>query len=109
LCTRGADALVIAGSSISGDRHDRHVFQLLISPKHLHQLDAGDKGQLDIGNDQIGLEGARRLQCVAAVGHRLGFVAMRRQQVAEQLDVEGIVLDNQDLGQAIPPEKPTRR
>jgi hypothetical protein len=29
---------------------------------------------------------------------------MRRQQVAEQLDVEGIVLDNQDLGQAVTPK-----
>jgi hypothetical protein len=31
-------------------------------------------------------------------------MAVRRQQVAEQLDVEGVVLDNQDLGQAIPPQ-----
>jgi hypothetical protein len=26
-------------------------------------------------------------------------VAVRREQVAEQLDVEGVVLDDQDLGQ----------
>jgi hypothetical protein len=32
-------------------------------------------------------------------------MAMRRQQVAEQLDVEGVVLDNQDLGQ--PKRSPT--
>jgi hypothetical protein len=28
-------------------------------------------------------------------------MAVRREQVAEQLDVEGIVLDNQDPGQAL--------
>ena len=42
---------------------------------------------------------ARRVERVAAVGHRLGLVAVRGEQVAEQLDVEGIVLDDQDLGQ----------
>ena len=42
---------------------------------------------------------ARRVERVAAVGHRLGLMAVRREQVAEQLDVEGIVLDDQDLGQ----------
>ena len=31
-------------------------------------------------------------------------MAMRREQVAEQLDVEGVVLDNQDLGQLIHPQ-----
>ena len=74
--------------------------QLLVGAEQLHQLDARDVGQLDVGDDQVGLEGARRLQRVAAVGHRLGLMAVRRQQVAEQLDVEGVVLDNQDLGQA---------
>ena len=34
-----------------------------------------------------------------------GPVTMRREQVAEQLDVEGVVLDNQDLGQ--PKRSPT--
>ena len=42
-------------------------------------------------------EAARRVQRIAAVGHRLGLMAVRREQVAEQLDVEGIVLDDQDL------------
>ena len=38
----------------------------------------------------------------AAVGHALGLMAMRREQVAEQLDVERIVFDNEDLGQRFP-------
>ncbi len=58
-------------------------------------------GQLDVGNHQIGLEIARRVERVAAVGDRFGLMAMRREQVAKQLDVEGIVLDDQDLGQDI--------
>jgi hypothetical protein len=31
---------------------------------------------------------------------------MRREQVAEQLDVEGVVLDDQDLGQNYLPRPP---
>ena len=50
--------------------------------------------------DQVGLELLRGLQRGAAVSDRTRVMAMRRQQVTEQLDVEGIVLDDQDLGQS---------
>ena len=49
-----------------------------------------------------GLNAARRRQRLAAVGHPLGLVAVGRQQVAEQLDVQRIVFDNQDLGHDFP-------
>ena len=77
---------------------------LLVGADQLHQLQPADMRQLDIGDDQVGTEAPRRVQRQAAVGHRLRLVAVRREQVAEQLDVEGIVLDNQDLGQSkLPP------
>ncbi len=40
---------------------------------------------------------ARGVERLAAVGHRLRLVAVRSEKVAEQLDVEGVVLDDQDL------------
>ena len=56
--------------------------------------------QLDIGDDQVRNELLGRVESQAAVGHGLRFVAVRCEKVAEQLDVEGVVLDNQDLGQS---------
>src|SRR4051794_30979298 len=58
--------------------------------------------QLDVGDDQVRLEALCLIERITAVGHRLGLVAMRREQVAEQLDVQRIVLDDQDLGQSLP-------
>ena len=69
-----------------------------------HQLEPADVGQLDVGDDQVGLEGRAPHPAPARLSVTgLRLVAMRREQVAEQLDVEGIVLDNQDLGQTILP------
>ena len=87
---------------ISRHRHDRHVGQLLVAADHADQVEPADVRQLDVGDHQVGREAARRVERVAAVGHRLGLVAVRREQVAEQLDVERIVLDDQDLGQFAP-------
>ena len=52
-----------------------------------------------------GHELARGIEREAAVGDGLRLMAVRCEQVAEQLDVEGVVLDNQDLGQ--PNSSPT--
>ena len=52
---------------------------------------------LDVHDDEVGREGAGALERLAAVAHRLGFIAMRAQQVAEQLQIELVVLDNQDF------------
>ena len=52
---------------------------------------------LDVHHHQIGREGAGALQRLAAVAHRLGLVAVRAQQVAEQLQIELVVLDNLDF------------
>ena len=62
---------------------------------------------LNIGDDQVGGEAARGVERVAAVGDRAGVVTVGHQQIAEQLDVERIVLDNEYLGHAetnLPPK-----
>ena len=97
---RRADPFVIARRRIGRDRHDRNVAELVVGAHQLHQFDPRYMRQLNIGDDQVGREAARRRERVAAVGHRLCVMAVRLQQVAEQLDVERIVLDNQDLGHA---------
>ena len=63
------------------------------------QVEAADVRQLDVSDHQVRFEIPRCIERVAAVRHRFGLVAVRCQQVAEQLDVEGIVLDDQDLRQ----------
>ena len=52
---------------------------------------------LDVHDDEIGREGAGAVDRLAAVADRLRFVAVRAQQVAEQLQIELVVLDNQDF------------
>ena len=53
----------------------------------------------DVGDQQIRRELPGGVEGIAAVRHRFRLMAMSREQVAGQFDVEGIVLDNQDLGQ----------
>ena len=65
----------------------------------LDQFQSADMGQLDVRDHQVRSEIPGGVQRQPAVGHRLRLMAMRREQIAEQLDVEGVVLDNQDLGQ----------
>ena len=55
--------------------------------------------QLNIRDHQVRLERARGIERQPAVADGMRFMAVRRENVAEQLDVEGVVLDDQDLGQ----------
>ena len=80
--------------------------QLVVGADQPDQVEPADMRQLDVGDDKIGTKAVRGVQRLAAVGDRFRLVAVRREQVAEQLDVEGIVLDDQDLGQAIPLPSP---
>jgi hypothetical protein len=52
---------------------------------------------LDVHHHQIGGEGAGALERLAAVADGLDRVAVRPQQVAKQLQIEFVVLDNQDF------------
>ncbi len=67
----------------------------------LDQLEPADVRQLDVGNDQVGRETTGGFKRVAAVGHRLGLMAMGGEQIAEQLDVQRIVLDDENLRQFV--------
>ena len=71
----------------------------MVLPDHPDKIQAADMRQLDVGNHKIGREIMRGVECLAAVGHGLRLMTMRREQIAEQFHVEGIVLDDQDLGQ----------
>jgi len=71
----------------------------MVLPDHPDKIQAADMRQLDVSDHQIRLELPSRIERIAAVRHRFRLMAMRREKVAEQLDVEGIVLDDQDLGQ----------
>ena len=73
------------------------ALQLGVGLHLLDQLEPGNVRHLDVHDDEIGREGAGALERLAAVAHRLRFVAVRAQQVAEQLQIELVVLDNQDF------------
>ena len=51
--------------------------------------------KLNVHDDEIGFEATCVPDCLATVAHRLGLVAMRAEQVAEQPQVQFVVLDNQ--------------
>jgi hypothetical protein len=91
------DPLLVAARGISGDRHDRHGLQLRIGFQLLDQLEPADMRHLDVHHDQIGQERPRAVHRLAAVAHRLGGIAMRPQQIAKQLQIEFVVLDNEDF------------
>ena len=52
---------------------------------------------LDVHDDEIGREGAGARHRLAAVAHPFRLIGMGAQQVAEQLQIEFVVLDNQDF------------
>jgi len=54
-------------------------------------------GHLDVHDDQVRHEGAGRGDRFAPVAHRLDLIGMRPQEIAEQLQIEFVVLDNQDF------------
>ncbi len=52
---------------------------------------------LDIHDDEIGTEGARALDRLTAVPNGLRLIAMGAKQIAEELQIEFVVLDNEDF------------
>ena len=71
--------------------------QLGVGLDLLDQLEPRNVRHLDVHDDEVGGEAARGLDRLAAVAHRLDRIVMRAQQVAEQLQIELVVLDNQDF------------
>ncbi len=52
--------------------------------------------ELDIGDDEIGTEFPSLVEREPPIGDRPRLMAMRGEEVAEQFDVQRIVLDDQD-------------
>src|SRR5215203_3471459 len=90
-----ADALLVAlhGEGRHGDHRDG--FQLVVLLQPLGDLEPGHFRQLDVHEDQIGPVRPRELDGVDAVPGLQGGVAVRLEEVVEELHVELVVLDDE--------------
>ena len=70
--------------------------ELLVVLEPLGDLEAGDFGQLDVHQDQVGPMLAREIERLDAVARAHRCIAMRFQQIVEELHIELVVLHNQD-------------
>ena len=91
-----ADALLVALHGEGGDRHDRDRLELGIVLEPFGHFEAGDFRQLDIHQNQIGPVFAREIERLDAVAGADGLVAMRFQEVVEELHIQLVVLHDQD-------------
>jgi len=92
-----ADALFVTFGGICRHRHDRYVPEPGIRLDRLDQFEPTDVGQLDIHDDQVRIGMPGTVERVGAILNRLRLIAMGPQKIAEQLEVELIVLDNEHL------------
>src|SRR5665213_1596722 len=99
-----ANSLLVAlhGKSRDGDHGDG--FQLGVVLEPFGHFQARHFRQLDVHEDQVGPVLAREIERLDAVAGADGLVAVRFQQVMEELHVELVVLDNQD-GLRHPPRR----
>src|SRR5664280_690310 len=91
-----ADALLVALHGEGGDRHDRDRLEVGIVLEPFGHFEAGYFRQLDIHQNQIGPVFARQIERLDAVAGADGLVAMRFQQVVEELHIQLVVLYDQD-------------
>ena len=71
------------------------ALQVVVLLQPLGDLEAGDLGQLDVHQDQVGPVGAGELERLDAVAGLQGRVAMRLEEIVEELHVELVVLDDE--------------
>jgi hypothetical protein len=64
---------------------------------HANQLDAADVRQLDVHDHELRQEDADGVERLARVTDRPDLGAMRFEQIAEEPEVQLIILDNQDF------------
>ena len=100
------DAFLVPLGGIGRHRHDRGVLELGIALQPLDQLEPADVRHLDVHDDEVRRKAAGPLHRLTAVAHRIGLVAVSPEQVAEQLQIELVVLDNHDF---LPHAGPLRR
>src|SRR5215467_4256200 len=91
-----ADALLVALHRKRGHRHDRNGLEFRIFLEPLGYLETGNFRQLNVHQDQIGTVLAREIECLDTVAGRDRLVAVRFQQVVEELHVELVVLHDHD-------------
>ena len=100
---RLGDEVVRAGAN-RGDRgvepalagqHDRQQVGIALA-ELLAQLDAGDPGHLDVGDDDVGGRRAQVLQRSLARGHGIDIEAALPERVPQQDSSVFIVVDDQD-------------
>src|SRR6185437_2316799 len=91
-----ADTLLVAFHGEGGDGNDRDRLELGVVLEPLGDFETGDLRQLDIHEDEVGLVLAREVERFDAVARADRLVAVRLQQVMEELHVELVILDNQD-------------
>ena len=104
-----ADALLVALHGERGDGDDGNGPQIRIVLEPFGDFEAGHFGQLDVHQDQIGPMLAREVERLDAVARPHGVVAVRFQQIVEELHVELVVLDDQDgFGHPPIPHQPRR-
>ena len=72
----------------------RLQFRVVLEP--FGDFEAGDFGKLDVHQDEIGPVLAREVERLDAVAGADGLIAMRFQQIVEELHVELVVLHDQD-------------
>src|SRR5664279_2292520 len=91
-----ADALLVALHGEGGDRDHRDSLEFGIVLEPFGHFEAGDFRQLDIHQNQIGPVFARQIERLDAVAGADGLVAMRFQEVVEELHIQLVVLHDQD-------------
>src|SRR5262249_3027968 len=91
-----ANTLLVALHREGGHRDDRNGLELRIFLQPFGHLEPGDFRQLDVHQDQVGAVLAREIERLDAVAGGDGLVAVRFQQVVEELHVELVVLHDHD-------------
>ena len=92
-----ADALLVALHGKGGDGDDRDRVQVVVLLQPLGHFQAGNLRQLDVHEDQVGPMHARQIERLEPLRVRHGLVAARLDEVAEELHVELVVLDDHDF------------
>ena len=96
LATALADALLVALHRKRGDGDHRDGLELGIFLEPFGHFETGHFGQLNVHQDQVGPVLAREVERLDAVAGADGLVAVRLQQVVEELHVELVVLHDHD-------------
>src|SRR5579885_1339709 len=96
LATAFADALLVALHRKSRHRHHGDRLQLGIVLQPLRHFEAGDFRQLDIHQNEVGPVLAREVERLDAVPGSDRAVAVRFEEIVEELHVELVVFHDQD-------------